>query len=74
MQCCGDTGPNNFPDPLPNSCCNINVLTNGVCLRSNNFDRGCRDTLTNFVDNSAELIAAVVLAVAAIEVNHLFQV
>lgn len=67
MQCCGNTGPANFPS-LPATCCNVNALTNGVCNQGDNFTRGCKATLTDMIDYSAELIAAVVLAVAGIEV------
>lgn len=68
MQCCGNTGPENFGTPLPNSCCNVNVLTNGACLTGDNFTRGCKVTLTNLIDDSADLIAAIILAVAGVEV------
>lgn len=69
MQCCGNRGPEDFV-VLPNTCCNVNNLTNGVCNAGDNFTRGCKDTLTDLIDYSADLIAAIVLAVAGIEVIY----
>lgn len=71
MQCCGNRGPEDFgTGSLPNTCCNVNVLTSGSCLAGDNFTRGCKDTLTDLIDYSADLIAAIVLAVAGIEVIY----
>lgn len=68
MQCCGNTGPGDFGGNLPNTCCNVNALTNGACIVGDNFTRGCLDTLTDLIQYSADLIAAVFLAVAGVEV------
>lgn len=41
-----------------------------VCTRPNNFERGCRETVRDYVEYSSELIAIIALSVAGVEVIY----
>jgi len=63
LQCCGLNDRNDFATNLPNSCC----PSGGTCSVANAFPVGCRSALYDFIYTSGNIIGAVALGVAGIE-------
>lgn len=67
LQCCGNTSPEDYGVNFPVTCCTENALVNNVCTSGNHFDTGCRGKVFKLIDSSANMIGAVALTVAAVE-------
>lgn len=74
FSCCGIAGPSDFynnPDyktfdkHLPQSCCNR--LLNGICLEIDSYRVGCYRTVNNYVHNYLQVIVAIGIVMAVIE-------
>jgi len=63
LRCCGLNGPTDWLLSTPASCCDGAT----ICTPLNAFKNGCRDTLNDFIYTSGNVIGAVALGVAGIE-------
>jgi CD63 antigen len=63
LQCCGLDRTDDWGGSVPNSCC----PGNNACTPSGAFQTGCRSALNDFIYTSGNIIGAVALGVAGIE-------
>jgi len=76
LDCCGTFGPNdwenNFPNKtLPAACCSvINLSEAKECTSVHANQQGCLQKLLDILDSKTLILAAVVLAVAGIQVIY----
>lgn len=67
LQCCGNTGPEDYGQIFPTSCCAESALEQNVCKLGNTFSEGCRGKVEDLIGKSANMIGAVALTVAVVE-------
>jgi Tetraspanin family len=68
IQCCGSLGPIDYGLALPASCCSPDA---SACNPIFSYQTGCRSQIKGLVQNSAQWIAYLSIAMAIIEVRSL---
>lgn len=63
LKCCGFNGPSDWAPTIPPSCC----ASGNACLITDAFGTGCNSAVNEFIGTSGNIIGAVALGVAGIE-------